>query len=368
MSGIPTTTRSRLHVVALHCLALTALFLSGCASKGRPEPIAAPVIFPAPPAEARVQHIGSVSSTADLPRSRGGFAEFVLGPAPVSHLLAKPISARLRGDRLYVADTVFNTVVVYDLRTGEAHRLRGDRGIGKISQPNNLAFDEAGRLYVADAVRQAVLVYNPDESFHAAWGRPGEIRPVDVAAENGELFVCSAANHQIEVWSAEDGEHLRTFGGLGSDPGEFFIPTHIDLDGNGHLFITDTGNFRVQKVTLDGEPVDTVGGPGRTFGSFAWPKGLSVDSHGRLYVADSRFANIQMFDSEGRLLLYFGAPGPDGGNLNLPAGVHVMDWPAGLPWLEERLLPGFEPAHLLIVVNQEGGNFVNLFAIARDED
>lgn len=347
---------------------LGAILLGGCATSGKsPEPPPTPVIFPPPPERPRVLYLGSVSSTADLPHTRNAFAEFVLGPAPVSHPLAKPISATLRGQRLYVCDTVFNTVVVYDMTTGEAHRLGGDRGIGKIRQPNNLTFDDDGNLYVADRLRQAVLVYHPDESFKTAWGRPGEVEPVDVAAGPDELFVTNAKTHEIEVWSLEDGSLLRTFGGLGRDPGKFFFPSHMALDGDGNLLVTDTGNFRVQKVTLEGEPVAIFGGPGRSFGRFAWPKGLDLDRHGRLYVADSRFANIQIFDPEGRLLLFFGAPGPDGGHLNLPAGVSVIPWPA-IPWFEERLIPGFNPESLAIIVNQQGGNFVNFFAIAKDGD
>jgi sugar lactone lactonase YvrE len=304
---------------------------------------------------------------ADLPSSRSAFAEFILGPEPTQYPMAKPINAALNGQRLYVCDTVFNTVIIYDLVTGGAHRLAGDRGIGKIQQPNNIDIDNEGRLYVADKVRKAVLVYAPDESFVDAWGRPEEIQPVDVVVGGDELFVCGSDTHEVEVWSRKDGSLLRKFGKLGTAPGEFFIPTYLALDGKGHLFVTDTGNFRIQKLTLDGQPVAVYGGPGTTFGKFAWPKGIDVDGDGRLFAADSRFANVQVFDEEGRLLLFFGAPGPDGGNLDLPAGVRVMPWPS-IPWMQERLLPGFEPESLAIVVNQQGWNFVNFFAIAKDTE
>lgn len=346
-------------------LAMGVSLLGGCAGATKPMEPDTPIIFPLPPERARVLYLGSVSSTADLPNVQSSFAEFVLGPAPVSHPLAKPISAALRGERLYVCDTVFNTVVVYDMVSGGANRLAGDRGIGKISQPNNLAFDGEGNLYVADRLRQAVLVYHPDESFKAAWGRPGEVEPVAVAEDAGELFISNAKTHEIEVWSSQDGSFLRKFGGLGRQPGMFFFPTHMALDGEGHLYVTDTGNFRVQKLDREGRPLSVIGGPGRGLGRFAWPKGLSLDGKGRLYVADSRFANVQIFDGEGRLLLFFGAPGPDGGNLDLPAGVSVIPWPR-LPWFEKRLVPGFEPESLAIVVNQQRGNFINFFAIARD--
>lgn len=348
------------------CLIFSSLFIQGCAT-GQKEPEEPPVIFPLPPEKPRVQYLGFVSSPADLPGKRNSFAEFVLGPEPILYPLAKPISATLRGDRLYICDTVFNSVLVYDLVTGDAHPLAGDRGVGKIKQPNNLAFDEEGRLYIADKVRQAVLVYNPDETYRAAWGRPGEVKPAAVAVRGGEIFVAMPDTHEIEVWSREDGSLLRKFGGLGKEPGKFFIPTQIAIDGEGHLYITDTGNFRVQKVTADGDPLEVIGGPGRTFGKFAWPKGLDVDAGGCLYVADSRFANVQIFDDEGKLLLFFGGPGPQGGNIDLPAGLSIVPWPS-IPMLERRLADGFEAESLAIIVNQQGPAFVNFFAIARNSD
>ncbi|MBX3727599.1 MAG: hypothetical protein KF858_00295 [Candidatus Sumerlaeia bacterium] len=350
-------------------VALVAIgLLTGCAaSSARSVAEATPVVFPAPPAPARVQYLGGISTPDDLPRARSKFADFVLGPEPTSYPLAKPISATLQGSRLYVCDTVLNSVLVYDLVSGEARPLEGDRGIGKIRQPNNLCFDSAGRLYVADKVRQAVVVYNPDESFLAAWGRPGEFAPVAVAVHGDEIFVCDSNRHEIEVWSRQDGSRLRTIGGLGNEPGKFFIPTQVAVDAGGVLHVTDTGNFRVQRLTRTGEPLAVVGGPGRALGKFAWPKGMDLDGRGRLYVADSRFANVQIFDAQGRLLLFFGGPGPDGGHLDLPAGVRLVPWPRGVPWLEQRLMAGFDPEFLAVVVSQQAQYFVNFFAIAREE-
>lgn len=341
--------------------------ITGCAGGTQTPVTTTPILFPPPPATAHVQYLGSVSSQADLPNTRGGFAEFILGPALPVYPLAKPISAVLHGSRLYICDTIFNSVLVYDLDSGQVHPLAGDRGMGKIKQPNNLAVDDAGRLYVADRERQAILVYNADESFDTALGHPGEAWPVAVAVDGDELFVCDRDEHEIEVWDRRSGTVLRRFGGLGNDPGKFMIPTALALDGAGHVYVTDTGNFRVQKLTVEGEPLDVIGGPGRTLGKFAWPKGLDVDGNGRLYVADSRFANVQIFNAEGRLLLFFGGPGPEAGNLDLPAGVTAHPWPAGVAWLNERLMPGFDPDTLVIVVSQQGQGLVNFFAVAREK-
>jgi len=150
--------------------ALLALGCAGAPPVSRERPL---VLFPLPPEKPRVQYVGSLSSTADLPSHRSKFSEFLFGPPEVRHPLLKPINALLSGSELYICDTMLNTVVVYDLVSGDSHVLAGDRGIGKIQQPNNIAIDDEGRLLVADKARGAVLVYGPDERYLHAWGAAG---------------------------------------------------------------------------------------------------------------------------------------------------------------------------------------------------
>jgi len=327
------------------------------------------IVFPQPPAKVRIQYMGSFSSPQDLPRKSSKFADFVLGEEPVTYPIAKPIAAEMVDDRVYICDTVFNSVLVYDLATGQARPFAGDRDIGDIKQPNNIHVGPDGRFFVADKERQAVLVYDAEESFLAAWGRPGEAAPVDVAVRGDDLFVCDISNHRVEVWSATDGslKEGRTVGGLGTGEGQFLFPTFIALDDAGNLYVTDTGNCRIQKFSPEGEFLMMFGTRGMTFGQFQWPKGVDVDGRGRIYVADSRFCNVQVFNPEGKLLLPFGGPLPQRGNLDLPAGLCVKPW-REIPWLRERLMPGFEPEFLVVAISQKGQGFVNLFAVARDEE
>ncbi|MCB2153755.1 hypothetical protein KQI84_02620 [bacterium] len=358
-------TRGRARAALCLLAALSSLILSGCApTKNESEQIL--VLFPPPPEIARVQYLGQISSQLDIPKQRGGFASFILGDEPANFPLVKPYTTLLVDTRLYICDTVLNTITVYDLKTGEARLFGGDQGVGKISQPNNITIDRQGRFYIADKVRGAVLVYDADENFLAAFGRPGEVKPVDVAVGDGVLFVCDFPENEIEVWDQENGSLIRTIGELGDQPGQFFMPTQVETDEYGNLCVVDTGNFRVQKLSPTGEPLLVFGGHGQELGRFAWPKGMALDNHGRIYVADSRFANVQIFDPLGRLLLFFGGPGPNRGNIELPAGVSVGPWPKDIPWLNERLEEGFDPESLVIVVNQSGQALINFFAVARD--
>lgn len=325
----------------------------------------APLFFPPPPHLPHVQYLGAINSPADLPRQRDTFADFLLGEEPVRYPVIKPISAAISGTKLYVCDMTMGTVLVYDLNTGEAGPLAGDRGMGKINKPNNIEIDDEGRIYVADKARQAVLVYGPDGEFIDGWGRPGEVLPVAVAVGENEMYVCDIKDHQIEVWDRSTGEFLRAFGRKGVLPGQFVFPTQITIGPDGNLYVTDTANFRIQKLTPAGDALQSFGHHGTALGELAWPKGMDVDARGLVYVADSRFANVQIFNPEGQLLLFFGGPGPDNGNLDLPAGLTVMPWPS-LPILEQKLAPGFVPESLVIAVSQKGMGLINFYAVAGD--
>jgi len=362
--GLPFILTAPVLLIALPGL----LGLQGCQtakSAKAPSAPAGPIFFPPPPEVPRVQYLGSISSPQDLPSQRSKFADFILGPEPVSNVLVKPNNALLVGNLLYVCDTKLNTVMVYDLASGEARPLLGDGAMGKIKEPNNIARDDQGNFYVADKLRQAVLVYGPDEQFLHAWGRPGETEPVDVAIGRQALYVCNFKLHRIELWNRQSGALIKAFGERGIAPGQFYMPTHVALDADENIYVTDTGNFRVQKLSSSGKPLMQFGGNGDTLGKFALPKGLGLDGRGNLFVADSRFFNVQIFDPQGHLLLFFGGPGRDAGSLDLPSGVRVQPWPASVGWLNSRLAPGFEPESLVLVVSQEGEGLVNFFAVAR---
>lgn len=348
-------------------MAFLLLFVWGCAPIQPHKEASQPVLFPLPPEQPRIQYLGSIASTFDLPSPRSPLADFLLGAPLKRYPLLKPINTVLSGSKLYVCDTALSTVIVYDLASGETHSLAGDHGIGKIQLPNNITTDPEGRLLVSDKLRGAVLVYGPDERFQSAWGRPGQVQPVAVAVAQDVLYVCDVKDHEIEVWDRHTGEYLRSFGSKGNKPGQFYYPTYAAVDKAGNLFVSDTGNFRVQKFSPQGEPLAQFGQQGDALGHFAWPKGIDVDDSGHLYVVDARFPNIQIFDtSTGKLLLFFGGKGPEAGNLELPSGVRVFPWP-NLSWLSARLAPGFDPAYLLVVVNQWQQPMVNLFAVAREQ-
>ena len=67
------------------------------------------------------------------------------------------------------------------------------------------------------------------------------------------------------------------------------------MDGAGAVYISDTGNQRLQKFDRDGNFITQWGGFGNAEGQFNFPYGLVVDHRGHVFVVDSGNMRVQHF-------------------------------------------------------------------------
>ena len=232
-------------------------------------------------------------------------------------------------------------------------------------KPINIEIDDEGRKYVADTGRNQVLVFDSNDEYVTALGQRGQFRPTDTLVDGNNLYVVDIKGHRIVVLDKRTGEELSSFGSPGSENDNLFHPTNIAMGPNRHLYISDTGNFRVQEFTLDGQFVKSYGaGVGTAPGSFARPKGVAVDRMGRVYVVDAAFERVQVFDDQGRLLMYFGEPrATHRSGLDLPTDIDI-DY-ASVPYFQQYADPEFELEFIIVVANQFGQSKVNVFGFGR---
>ncbi len=97
-----------------------------------------------------------------------------------------------------------------------------------------------------------------------------------------------------------DLELVGTWGGYGTEPGQFIEPSSVDLDGAGFVWVAGHED-RVQKFTADGELVDIVGASGTGEGEFNHPHGLAITRAGEelVYVGDQENGRVQVFTPDG---------------------------------------------------------------------
>ncbi len=182
-------------------------------------------------------------------------------------------------------------------------------GLGELSFPRNVAIGPDGSIYVADSGNHRIVKFAPDGTPIKAWGRqgsgPGEFNePWGIAVDReGNVYVADTWNHRIQKFDT-DGNFLLEWGyaamtgGQLTEPGAFFGPRAIAIDADGNLYVTDTGNKRVQKFSPDGQFLAQYGGAGAGPGQFDEPVGIAIGPDGTIYVADTWNRRVQAFSPD----------------------------------------------------------------------
>lgn len=332
----------------------------GCASQApRTSESIAPIFYPALPDQPRLQFLARFSTEADLATKSSALQDFVLGAETSgSDLLVKPYGVDIHDQAIFVVDTRNSGWAVFDLAQRRTRVVRPS-GAGALRKPINISIDADGTRYVTDTGRDQVVVFDANDRYLRAFGKAGEFQPVDAVVSGDRLYVTDIAHHQVVVLNKHTGVELRRFGAAGSGDGQLFQPTNLAIDAAGDVYVTDTGNFRVQKFSPDGQLRRSFGRIGTVAGQFARPKGIAVDRSGRLYVGDAAFENIQLLDADGNPLLYMGGPGDGRDSINLPAAITV-DY-ANVGAFQQYAAPGFMIDYVVLVASQFGVNKIVAF-------
>jgi len=318
---------------SLYIFAILALSLAGCATTEKGEPFEPPV-FPAPPDEPRFIYERSFIASFDveIESEESVFKRVITGGARFGTGMGKPFGVTVHQGRVFVSDTVKRQVFAFDVPQARFIEI-GTEGPGELSKPMGLDVDLQGNLYVCDASKKQVLMYDRDGNYLRRFGEPEMFdRPAGLTVDPGgeRIFVVdtggvASSRHQVSVIDTKSGKLLHTISRRGSEEGELNLPRDATIAEDGNLYVVDGGNFRIQVFNQQGEFVKTFGTIGRRSGQFARPKGIGADKDGNIYIADTAFGNFQIFDAQGQLLLAVGSrkstPGP--ATFMLPAGLAV---------------------------------------------
>jgi sugar lactone lactonase YvrE len=269
---------------------------------------------------------GVVSTLAGLTRSSG--SDDGIGCAARFH---SPNGVAVdNAGNVYVADT-FNSTIRKITLSGVVSTLAGlagssgsDDGIASAARfrnPRGVAVDRIGNVYVADSENSTIRKITPSGLVSTLAGLPGDTGSADgtgsaarfalpqgVAVDSGgNVYVADggaviSGNHTIRkitpfgVVSTLAGQA----GSMGSDDGigtaaRFRNPHGVTVDSADNVYVADTGNDAIRKITPSAV-VSTLAGLAGGIGSadgigsaarFHFPNGVAMDSAGNVYVADS---------------------------------------------------------------------------------
>ena len=193
-------------------------------------------------------------------------------------------------------------------------------GPGQFNNPVFVAVDDAGDVYVTDSGNHRVQKFDDDGTFVGQWGSYGSKDeqfnlPRGIAFFGGNqadpahyVYVVDGLNNCVKKFTPS-GAFLTKWGSLGSEDGQFLVPSGIAVGPSGNVYVVDASNHRVQKFSPAGGFLGKWVSGGSQFTSAL---GVAVDSLERVYVADSPGATgrVQVFSSSGALLytwMSFGA-------------------------------------------------------------
>jgi DNA-binding beta-propeller fold protein YncE len=354
------TPRRQVHAIAAAGIAIAALLAGGCGGPAGPifEPLAQPLVWPAPPDPPRIQYLGQIETEEDLRAGRSlgqAVGDVIFGRRDVRSMLTPfAITGDGSGERIFVCDSNAQLVHVFDLKTRRYAQWRAGKEHVSLSQPVGVAIDGRGRLLVSDPVVGGVYLFD-DRGRGLGWMAQEHLtRPCGIAVDPGRdrVYIADSGAHEVTVLSS-DGALVARIGERGSGPGHFNYPTNVAVDREGRLYVSDSLNFRVQVFDADMKVAGQIGQRGNRPGHFSQPKGVAVDRHGHVYIVDAHFEAVQIFDRAGRLLLSVGEEGRGPGQFWLPVGIHIGEndriWVADsynrrLQVFEYRHLPDAEAA------------------------
>ena len=219
--------------------------------------------------------------------------------------------------------------------------IAGDGSPRLLSDPFGIAVAKDGTIYVADAGESnSIRKLSPDGQLTALTNGGNDFdTPSGLALDtNGNLYVADTSNNRIRKVTLQ-GE-VSTIAGDGTAgyldgpaaQARFNGPIGVAVDRQGNVFVADTYNDRIRKISSDGQ-VTTVAGAGtpgyadgdRNTSLFDTPCGIVVANDGTLIVADTGNDRLRKIDKDGNVSTFNvnlnGNANADGENLSSPIGL-----------------------------------------------
>jgi len=201
----------------------------------------------------------------------------------------------------------------------------GDDDAAQFSSPSGVTIDQFGNLWVTDYGNNAIRYVTISGSVTTRVGFASQAGFIDGSAAaarlNGPTSICRASDGFFYVTDAGNNRirKVSATGAMTTLPAELASPRSICTDTSGNLFVTDTGLHAIRKVTTAGVSTFIAGrmpsGAANGIGaaaSFKSPDGMAVDPSGTVFIADTVNHIIRKVTLDGTVTTFAGTAGTAG--------------------------------------------------------
>lgn len=247
---------------------------------------------------------------------------------------------------------VVSTIAGSAGNSGTADSTGGSGLTARFNSPTGIAVDTAGNIYVSDYGNQTIRKISADYTqVTTVAGAAGVGGDTDGPAANarfagpdglavdadGNLYVADSGNSTIRKITASTGAVSTLAGSSGTNgfqdgtgpAASFNLPTGVAIDASGNVYVTDLINHTIRKVTSAGVVTTlagTAGSSGTTNGTgaaarFKEPYGIAIDSAGNLFVTDYANSLVRKITPAGVVSTLAGTAGSIGVRLGSLPGV-----------------------------------------------
>ena len=210
----------------------------------------------APAAPAAVGAAAGEGRGAGAAEGRGGPP----GAGAQSDVFARPTDVAWdAAGNIYVVDGFGNARVAKFDKNGKFIKSWGSRGLapGQFNTPHGIAIDAQGTVYVADSGNRRIQVFDSDGNFKTQFLNVGTPSAICITPGPRQYLYSSNSNPATdldvdgEIYKMDlNGRLVGRFGKAGKQLKEFGTANALDCRSENELYVGETGNWRVQKLTL----------------------------------------------------------------------------------------------------------------------
>jgi sugar lactone lactonase YvrE len=291
--------------------------------------------------------------------------------APIKRLMTPALTAVAVCFAVAISAHAQYTFSTFSGSPGASGDTNGSLAAARYRNPTGAAADASGNIYIADTANQLIRKITPAGVVSTLAGSVGAVGTADgtgsAARFNypwglavdaaGNVFVADSNNHTIR--KITPGGVVSTFAGMPGVPGNtngtgsaarFSNPSGLAIDSAGNLFVSDYTNTTIRKITPTGVVTTFAGSPAQygfangtgTAARFHYPDGIAIDEFDQLYVADSGNHTIRKITPDGVVTTLAGVA-QQAGSRDSINGTPQFNTPVGV---------AIEPSGMLIVTDR----------------